>query len=219
MMSLIILIILALIFTFGTILGINDIRNYIKDEFFNDLYSGVFLLYATIVIILISFLWELIFWHFVGFPDWMFKIAILAVLMSFFIPFLFLKRICYFFHFILRGKDKVEIKGLYEASLRKWKEIRTEAMKLESEDDFEIEKFIEDFIFTPCAFCFDVQTVGREGCKRECKIDHGICNEDGHEGLINELHGELDFKSMIKKINDVILALEMALERCLEKHE
>ena len=124
LISLVILVIFVLIFTFGTILGINEIQNYIKHGTPRNLYSGVFLLYMTIIIVLAPLMLDLIYQLFIGFPDLMSKILTSAVFFSCLIPFLFLKRICYFFH-ILRGKkDKDKIKDLYEESLKKWKEIR-----------------------------------------------------------------------------------------------
>ena len=87
------------------IIVIWGIKDYIKRGAPKDLYSGISMLYLIIILIFVSFLPELIF---VGLPELMFKIVFLAVLVSFFIPFLFLKRICYFFHFRFRGKDEKE---------------------------------------------------------------------------------------------------------------
>ena len=87
------------------IIVIWEIKDYIKHGTPRNLYSGMSMLYLIIILIFIPFLPELIF---VGLPELTFKIVFLAVLVSLFIPFLFLKRVIYFFHFRFRGKDEKE---------------------------------------------------------------------------------------------------------------
>lgn len=104
----IVVIFFIIIITWGCIIVIWEIKDYIKRGTPRNLYSGISMLYLIIILIFVSFLSDLIIWHFVDLPELMFKIAILAVLVSFFIPFLFLKRVVYFFHFRFRGDEKEE---------------------------------------------------------------------------------------------------------------
>ena len=98
--SLVIVVVFFLaIMIWGCIIVIWEIKDYIKRGAPKDLYSGISMLYLIIIVIFISFLPEVIS---VDLPEWTFKIVFLAVLVSFFIPFLFLKRVIYFFHFRFR---------------------------------------------------------------------------------------------------------------------